>query len=629
MDSVAPRRGVAHRPDAEAELAALRAELSTTRQQLAETQHHLQAQLASEQRLQHALQASGAGVWVVDLFTHALYCDPRARQLLGLPAHHAAATLADMWAHTHPDDQPAVDDLFEEAVRAKKPFEAEFRVHDAQGGWRYVAASGCVVFDANDEPLNLTGLLRDITERRLAQQQLAHKNRVLDHILHHLPVVFSRLDAEGRYLELLGAGLRRLGLADNQLVGQRGADLFPALVPAMQQLLAGETRSFTARLERQGQPVYFQVFAFADEPQQCHVVFAIDATDSEIMRARLQAEKDFTDSLLDHSADGIVAFNPHGQLTAWNRRIAQLSGRPAAAVLGTDMYAHFPFGPDSVPGQAIDDVLHGSHQPRFNLPFEFPPGTHYEVSVMPLPGPGGPAGAGGLLVVRDVTERRRLADQATRLKLRQQQEVLAAILHTQEEERRRIAEALHNGVGQLLYATKLSLENRASGPSLADGHNEALGLLKEAIRATRTISFELTPRILEDFGLQFALEELVKRIPQLTLTLLLHVHGLTPERLARPVEIAVYRIVQELVNNILKHAHASEAAVHVVREGAQVHISVEDNGQGFDASQLDNAPLRGIGLAGVRNRVDLLAGTLHVDSRLGRGTIVSIELPIA
>ena len=84
-----------------------------------------------------------------------------------------------------------------------------------------------------------------------------------------------------------------------------------------------------------------------------------------------------------------------------------------------------------------------------------------------------------------------------------QQEVLAAILTTQETERKRIAEALHNGLGQLLYATKLSLEGRSGTPVPV---RESLKLLEEAIRATRTISFELTPGILEDFGLRTALE---------------------------------------------------------------------------------------------------------------------------
>ena len=209
------------------------------------------------------------------------------------------------------------------------------------------------------------------------------------------------------------------------------------------------------------------------------------------------------------------------------------------------------------------------------------------------------------------------------MRLRQQQEVLAAILATQETERKRIAEALHNGLGQLLYATKLSL----AGHDEAPGTRESLRLLDEAIRAARTISFELTPGILEDFGLHTALEELVKRLAPTRLPVHLHLVNLGP-RLPAPVEIAVYRVVQELLNNVMKHAQATEVEVHVAREGARLAVSVEDNGQGFEPAALANQPLAGIGLAGVRNRVALLGGELLIAAQLGRGTIVSFELDV-
>ncbi|OUJ72921.1 sensor histidine kinase [Hymenobacter crusticola] len=227
-------------------------------------------------------------------------------------------------------------------------------------------------------------------------------------------------------------------------------------------------------------------------------------------------------------------------------------------------------------------------------------------------------------LVHDVTERVRLAEETTRLRLQQQQEVLSAILNTQEEERRRIAEALHNGVGQLLYATKLNLENLTVKSS--EQRSVVMELLDEAIRATRTISFELTPRILEDFGLEVGLQEFCKRIPKRNLHVHMQLHGLAQPR-PRLLDVAIYRIVQELLNNVIKHAQAQEAFVHVVHENGQVVISVEDDGVGFD-SNASSAVSKGIGLAGIRQRVDLLGGTLAIDSRPGRGTIVTIELAL-
>ena len=224
-------------------------------------------------------------------------------------------------------------------------------------------------------------------------------------------------------------------------------------------------------------------------------------------------------------------------------------------------------------------------------------------------------------MTRDVTERERLAEEATQLRLRQQQEVLAAVVATQETERRRIAEVLHNGLGQLLYATKLSLDG-AGG--VLPAPRESLRLLEEAIRSTRTISFELTPGILEDFGLRIALETLVKRIAPARLPVHLHLHlSNLDQRLSALVEIGVYRTGQELLNNVMKHAQAIEVEVHVAQETGRLYVSVEDNGCGFEP-----AALAGIGLAGVRNRVALLGGELAVRSQLGRGTIISFEVEV-
>jgi signal transduction histidine kinase len=151
-------------------------------------------------------------------------------------------------------------------------------------------------------------------------------------------------------------------------------------------------------------------------------------------------------------------------------------------------------------------------------------------------------------------------------------------------------------------------------------------LLNEAIEATRTISFELTPSILEDFGLVTALRELASRIPQ-SLTVDLNLRELA-EPLPALLATAVYRIVQELLNNVMKHAQAQEVFVSVAREDDQLHLSVEDDGVGMDPNQPTRAGRGGIGLAGIRTRVGLLGGTFTLHSRPGRGTGVFLQVPV-
>ncbi|GAB3857519.1 hypothetical protein GCM10028822_31330 [Hymenobacter terrigena] len=353
-----------------------------------------------------------------------------------------------------------------------------------------------------------------------------------------------------------------------------------------------------------------------------HIVWR-DITAAKQAQQQVQRSKEFTESLLDNTVDGIVAVDDNLRITAWNAQATIYFGHEAAEVLGRPLAEVLPSLNDDV-HHLVGRALTGERIDLFSREFQQRPGR-YDAHVVPLyhNGEGRPSGV--LAVVRDVTERERLAEEATQQRLRQQQEVLAAILATQETERKRIAEALHNGLGQLLYATKLSLAGRAGVPEALP--RESLKLLEEAIRATRTISFELTPGVLEDFGLQTALQELVKRIAPAGLPIRLHLSGLD-HRFSPQVEIGVYRTVQELLNNVMKHAHATEAVVHVAHENGRLEVSVEDNGRGFEPAALAGQPLAGIGLAGVRNRVALLGGRLAINSRLGRGTIVSFELDV-
>ena len=221
----------------------------------------------------------------------------------------------------------------------------------------------------------------------------------------------------------------------------------------------------------------------------------------------------------------------------------------------------------------------------------------------------------------DVTAYRQAQEEAATARLAQQQAVFKAVLATQEAERRRMAEALHNGVGQLLYLAKLHLGQDNAPPATA-----ARALLDEAIRDVRALSAELAPAVLEGFGLKAALEAMARRVPAQQLRVHCNFQGLeTP--LPAPLPILVYRMVQELLNNVLRHAEASEVFLHVVREADQLAVNVDDDGQGFDPPGPGKVP-PGIGLTSIRGQVAQLGGQLRVVAQPGHGAAISIELPI-
>lgn len=228
-------------------------------------------------------------------------------------------------------------------------------------------------------------------------------------------------------------------------------------------------------------------------------------------------------------------------------------------------------------------------------------------------------------VWRDITDRKRLQQ----AKLDQQQQLAQAVLAAEEGEKRRIAESLHNGLSQLLYAAKLSLnqlgaEHQRQPPqAFAEAQNKATKLLAEAISQTRTLAHELIPRTLEDFGLEAALQDICTDLSIAPLRMSCRVEDL-PAGLPPHFTLALYRMAQELANNVVKHAHATQASLHLAADDKNLTLRAEDNGLGFSAEL--PAKAKGLGWQALQDRVRLLNGTLNLESKLG--TCVTIRLPL-
>lgn len=581
---------------------------------------HLQE---SEARLKTALQAADMGIGIWNFDTQLFYVDARARQMFGLPAEGPELSFAELLAVVLPADRELAATGLQRAATGEAPLDVEVRVLHPDGTIRYVCANGQVMHNEQGQPVRMSGVLRDVTESRLAHEELAATNRLLTHILNTTPVVLSRIATDGTLIEVVGAGLRRLSVADNALVGINVFATWPQLVPYVERLLAGEEVQFVGEPPRREgrEQTYFQNYGFFDQEKQSAVIFGLDVTEMHQAYARLAADTAFLQGLVSNIQEGILAVDSELRVTEWNYLMEQFLPAKRTDMLGRPIFEALPQLDNEWRRDILRRTLAGETQTFYNIPYSARPGV-FDAAFVPLRDAQGTV-TGALGVIRDVTERTRLMEEATQARLQREKAVLSAILHTQEDERKRIAEALHNGVGQLLYAAKLHLYNQ---PIDETQRTAALGLLNEGIKATRTISFELTPNILQDFGLKTALEELCKRIPKQNL----HVHlnvGPLPAALPSLLETAVYRIVQELLNNVIKHAQAREAFVYVEPQDQQLHVSVEDDGAGFDVEAAVQKR-GGIGLAGVRNRVSLLDGRLDIRSKPGLGTTVTIELPL-
>jgi signal transduction histidine kinase len=207
-----------------------------------------------------------------------------------------------------------------------------------------------------------------------------------------------------------------------------------------------------------------------------------------------------------------------------------------------------------------------------------------------------------------------------------QQQRTQAVLEAEERERVRIARDLHDGVGQMLAAAHMTLGNYLSQKKIdvAEIQN-SLDLLEDSIREIREISHNMMPGTLTKFGLSSALKQFVNKINALdTLKVDLQVVGIK-ERLDEKIEMMLYRIVQEIISNIIRHAEATKVNIELIKHDNELILMIEDNGKGFNIKNVEN---QGIGLKNIATRVEYLNGYVNFDSMLGHGTSVVVEIPL-
>lgn len=211
----------------------------------------------------------------------------------------------------------------------------------------------------------------------------------------------------------------------------------------------------------------------------------------------------------------------------------------------------------------------------------------------------------------------------------QREENTKAIIAIEEKERTRFAAELHDGLGPMLSAVKHNLSSfNHSLESLPynelETFNKAMNLLDESCKEVRSVSHSIMPNALLKSGLAHAVKDFISKVSNSQIHIDLHIH-LRSQRLDAPIEVAVYRIIQECVNNVIKHADATQLDISITQELSELSVTIEDNGKGFEHSNMKN---QGIGLNNMNARIKYLNGQLEVDSRPGNGTLIAFHIPL-
>jgi signal transduction histidine kinase len=216
---------------------------------------------------------------------------------------------------------------------------------------------------------------------------------------------------------------------------------------------------------------------------------------------------------------------------------------------------------------------------------------------------------------------------------REQLQVLSRrLIEGQEEERRRLAGELHDEIGQILTAVSLNLEatRAVAGPAAHHHLDESLRAVDRAIEQVRTLALNLRPTMLDVMGLESAARWYIDRQLGPSGLAVELVSTLSGARVARELETACFRVMQEALTNVIRHARATTVRIELRCADGALHLVIADDGAGFDVAAAQRRAREGetFGLLGMQERVQLLGGEIQIRSTPGNGTVVQVRLPL-
>jgi PAS domain S-box-containing protein len=370
-------------------------------------------------------------------------------------------------------------------------------------------------------------------------------------------------------------------------------------------------------------------------------------------------------AIVDSSDDAIISKSLDGVISSWNKGAERMFGYTADEAIGQHITLIIPQDRRQEEVTIIERLKRGERVDHFETVRVRKDGTPLDISLTISPvrdGEGRVIGASK--VARDITEKKR-AEQAlreskerlrsfadgleTEVRLRtrelerrnaeildqseQVQDLSNRLLRSQDDERRRIARELHDSAGQILTALGMSLGNIGQrvghDPQLAEGVRDSRELVQQLSKEIRTTSYLLHPPLLDENGLPEAIRWYVQGLEgRSDLKIELYISE-SFGRLPCEVEMALFRIVQECLTNIHRHSGSKKATIRIARKAETVSLDIQDEGKGISTEKLVSIQRQsaGVGIAGIRERVRHLRGTVNIQSNPS-GTTISVTLPV-
>jgi PAS domain S-box-containing protein len=598
---------------------------------------------ASRTRLAEAQRVAHIGSWEWNVADNRVTWSDELFNIYGIAPTSFVASYEGFLARVHPDDIEHTTTVIRQAVDAVTPFIYDHRVVRPDGGVRMLHTRGEVIADGGGRAGRLVGSCWDVTERWEATQQLEHTISTLRATLEATAdgILVGDRDAKvaalnQRFLALwqlpsdIGPGVEIRALADrvrDQLEDPDGfiarvAELYGDLEMETHDILRFKDGRVYERIslpQRRGNSVCGRVCSFRDVTQREQLLATVEARRVEAEAARGRYE-----TILERVSDGFVALDRTWRYTYVNTGGGRMLGRDAPDLMGKHIWTEFPEGRGQKFHLAYEQAM--AEQRPVQIREFYPPWSRwFENRIYPS--------AEGLSIFFTDVSKDVEAEQELRASNERLRALAARLDAVREEEQRLIAREIHDQFGQALTALKLDigwLKSHASGPDAAavdERARAAEALVDQTIETARRLSATLRPAILDDIGLAAAIAWQARDFQQRTGVVCdLDLPDAGPT-LAPAIALGLFRIAQEALTNIARHAQATH--VHIgLRVGADsVVLTVADDGRGVTAEELERPT--SLGIIGIRERALAVGGEVDFTGLAGRGTTVTVRVPTA
>jgi PAS domain S-box-containing protein len=519
----------------------------------------------------------------------------------------------------------------------------EYNMLKKNGAAFRVELSATVSLGFNNQPAGLLSVVRDITESQLAQDALQASEERFRQLADHIHEVFWMSDIDKNkiiyvspaYEKIWGQSCNSLYAAPkNWIKAIHPDDRKRVSESAHIKQVAGEYDEIYRIIRPDGSIRWIQDRAFPIRDASGKIYRIVGIADD--ITKRKQAWDSLGESearkraIMQAALDGIITFDYKGRMIELNSAAEKIFAHSRAKLIGENVMEVIPASFKPWFQDGLNNCFVGDKGPiqgsRVEMPALRADGSRFsaEFTITRIKLAGNPMFT---LYIRDITQRKRAEVELRSLPQR--------IIKAQEAERSRIAQELHDGINQMIASVKMRLRKVAGSlPDLKPAAREILtrcdGLLVKILEENRRIAHNLRPAELDQLGLAVACTSFCDEI-QLRTNLNFQCQLISPgQRLPALVELHLFRIVQEAINNIEKHARAKLVKLQIRVRGDSVVLKIQDDGHGFDAktSKPQKKARHGLGLTNMRERALSLDGTYEIISRLGKGTTIIVRVPL-